>query len=121
MSEERRLKPAHAIRKAVLVTRIELRREQLKLSSDRLRAALRSSSSTSSARIHPAWQALMTLALPCGAYFASGRRGSLAEAVRFGWSLAELLNRVLAARPPESAPPHRSAAQRVERSPAKPR
>jgi hypothetical protein len=118
MLEERRLKPAHAIQKAVLVTRIELRREQLKLSSHRLRAALRSNG-TSSARIHPAWQALMSVALPCGAYLASGRRGSLPEAVRLGWSMAQFLNRMFAARRGASTRLHCSARQRVEPSPAR--
>lgn len=98
MPEKRRLKQAQAIRKEVLVTRIELRREQLMMSADNLRAVLRDS--TASARLHPAWQTLMTLAIPCGAYFASGRRAKLSEAVKLGLSLAEFVNRVIPRRQP---------------------
>jgi len=42
----------------------------------------------------------MTLAIPCGAYFASGRRAKLSEAVKLGLSLAEFVNRVIPRRQP---------------------
>jgi hypothetical protein len=98
MPEKQRLNQAQAIRKEVLVTRIELRREQLMMSADNLRAVLRGN--TASDRLHPVWQTLMTLAIPCGAYFASGRRAKLSEAVKVGLSLAEFLNRVIPRRQP---------------------
>jgi hypothetical protein len=94
MSENRRLKHADALRKEILVTRIELRREQLKMSAATLKANLRQSAPRLT-DLPSLLQTGMAIVLPCGIYFGSRRRVKVSEAIRIGLAALRLVNRVM--------------------------
>jgi hypothetical protein len=94
MSENRRLKHSDALQKEILVTRIELRREQLKMSAATFKANLRRSAPALNG-IPSALQTLGAIVLPCGIYFGSRRRVKVSEAIRIGLAAMHLVQRFM--------------------------
>lgn len=93
MFQYRRVKRANALRKEILTTRIELRREQLRCQAASLKAGFRAD--TASNGVNPLVQTLLSVAAPACIYFASRRRISLPESVRLGSAAVAFIRRIL--------------------------